>query len=90
MLNTTQDVISNQICQFISENYLKEGGEIDAHTPIIDLNIIDSASLFDVVDFILSEFEIRIPFDEIHPENFKTIAILGEAVLKISKQGVQL
>lgn len=85
-MNLKIDQVCSRIVNFITASYLDGDESLDSRTRLIDMNIIDSASLFDVVDFIKSEFDVRMPLDEIHPDNFENAEILGQLVLKLANQ----
>ena len=65
---------------FISDSFLGDGTRICADTPLLELNILDSAALFDVVDFVHRSFDIGIPVTEVHPDNFASVAMLARLV----------
>ncbi|ATC95342.1 hypothetical protein [Pseudoalteromonas tunicata] len=82
MLDSTFENVSTKLCQFIAQSYLDDEEQILPNTPIIKLNILDSASIFDVVEFIHREFSVRLPVLEIHPDNFNSVQVLSELVYR--------
>lgn len=77
-------VLTDKILSFIFANFLKSGGDLTVNTPLMDLNILDSTSVFDIVDFISSEFNIRIPLADIHPGNFHSVAHLETLIVRLA------
>lgn len=78
--------IGTRLAEFISGSFLGHGdGELTADTPLLELNILDSASLFDVVDFVRNEWCVHIPASEIHPGNFATIHQLDHLINRLLK-----
>ncbi|MBE0370878.1 acyl carrier protein [Pseudoalteromonas sp. MMG013] len=80
MLNPSVETVSAKLCHFIATSYLDDDEQVAPDTPIIKLNILDSASIFDVVEFIHREFALRLPVIDIHPDNFATVAVLSKVV----------
>lgn len=68
--------IAQQLDEFIGTSFLDDRNALTADTPLLELNILDSASLFDVVDFVRAQWRVHIPPAEIHPGNFTTIGCL--------------
>ena len=76
--------ISEKLIEFISDSYLDGNDKVDENTELTKLNIVDSSSIFDVVDFIYNEFRIKMPLEEINAENFSCISALSERVFKLN------
>ncbi len=70
------DNVVQKLTEFIGTSFLDERDELTPDTPLLDLNILHSASLFDVVDFVRAQWRVHIPASEIHPGNFASIAHL--------------
>lgn len=76
-----------RLTEFISLSFLdQEASGLDSETPLLELNILDSASLFDVVDFVRKEWRVHIPASEIHPGNFASIASLDQLIHRLLNQ----
>lgn len=76
--------IATRLTEFIGGSFLERNdGELTADTPLLELNILDSASLFDVVDFVRNEWRVHIPADEIHPGNFASINRLDHLINRL-------
>jgi len=66
---------------YITESYLDgEAEAFDLDTPLLELNIISSADIFDIVQFINGEAGIQLPLDEISPDNFRSIRAISTMV----------
>lgn len=65
---------SDRLKTHIVQSYLDgESSAFDHETPLLDLNIISSADIFDLVQFIRTEEQIELPLEEISPENFQSV-----------------
>ena len=80
-------MISEQtIIHYIASVWL--GGEtegLDSETPLAELNIVDSAGIFDLVHFVQSEFRVTVPLNEVVPANFATVGAISALVDRIRK-----
>lgn len=84
--------IETSITQHIVDIMLDGDGEgLDSRTPLMELNIVDSAGIFDLVHFLQSEFRIAVPLPEVSPENFATVNSIAALVerLRASEGGVR-
>lgn len=77
------EAIVARLTQFIGGSFLDSHEELTVDTPLLELNILDSASLFDVVDFVRNEWRVHIPANEIHPGNFASIAQLDYLINRL-------
>lgn len=68
------------LIEFIGASFLGSTADLTADTLLLELNILDSASLFDVVDFVRTQWAIHIPASEIHPGNFASIGRLDALI----------
>ncbi|MEZ4361203.1 MAG: acyl carrier protein [Kofleriaceae bacterium] len=73
--------LAQRIRQHIVSQYLGGGEtELDENTPLLELNIIDSTSLFDLVRFLSEEASIRIHRAQVVAANFETIGAMVRLV----------
>jgi acyl carrier protein len=79
----TAEAIIARLIEFISGSFLDSDEGLTADTPLLELNILDSASLFDVVDFVRNEWRVHIPASEIHPGNFASIGQLDHLINRL-------
>ncbi|MFE7721992.1 hypothetical protein ACFU44_23435 [Nocardia rhizosphaerihabitans] len=65
----------------IADSWLDGNGDgLSADTPLLELNIISSAEVFDLVHAIQIEFGIVIPIQEIRPENFRSVSVIADLI----------
>lgn len=80
-------MLENKILTYISENYLgSEDQSFNIDTPVLELNIIDSGSLFDLVDLLRRETGTAIPMNQVTPGNFATVRRMIELVQKLQSR----
>jgi peptidyl carrier protein len=79
----TAEAIVARLTEFIAGSFLDSHEGLTADTPLLELNILDSASLFDVVDFVRNEWRVHIPASEIHPGNFASIGRLDHLINRL-------
>jgi acyl carrier protein len=60
---------------------------IDDDTRLIDRGLIDSIGLMELVTFIEQETGIRVPDDEVHPDNFQTIVSMETMIQRLRPRG---
>jgi len=59
----------------IAINYLQgDATGLDDATALLDLKIIDSVAIYDLLHYIRTELGVGVPMDEISPTNFASIA----------------
>jgi len=79
-----------ELIDYIAEVWLGGDAEgLDAEAPILELNIIDSAAIFDLVHHMQDRFRISVPLPEIAPDNFRTIRAIAALVDRLQKEGVR-
>lgn len=82
-MSTQQSIIT-----YIADVWLDgDANGLDAQVPIADLNIIDSAGIFDLVHYLQSDFRITVPLNEISPANFRTVDSIAALVERLQKKG---
>ncbi|CAM5350607.1 putative acyl carrier protein PigG [Streptomyces abikoensis] len=57
-----------------------DAGGLEPDTPIDELNIIDSAGVFDLVHFLQQEFRVTVPLRQISPANFRSVNAISDLV----------
>lgn len=76
-----------RIRDHIATQYLGgDAAELESSTPLLELNVIDSASIFDLVQFLSDAEGIDIPLEHVNAENFGTIGGMVELVERIKKE----
>jgi acyl carrier protein len=72
---------------YISEALLDGDADgLRADTPIIELNIIDSAAIFDLVHALQAEYGITVPLRDITPVNFTSVNAIAALVDRLEKE----
>jgi acyl carrier protein len=62
------------IIDFLYDDSLKdEFANLDYDDSLLELGIIDSVKMLDLISFIEKEFDIKVDDDDLFPENFDTI-----------------
>ncbi len=68
---------AERIRQFIGTNfYVPDPAALKDDSSFLDLGVIDSTGVLEVVGFLEQEFEVKVDDMEIVPENFDSIANL--------------
>jgi acyl carrier protein len=57
--------------------------EVDASTRLIDGDLIDSMGLMQIIGFIEEQTGVRIPDEEVLPENFQTVASMERLIARL-------
>lgn len=74
-------MLGKQILKKISELYLdNEDNQLDLDTKLLDLNIIDSSAIFDLVNLLRQESGVVIPINEVTPDNFASVQAMLDLV----------
>ncbi|MFH8468525.1 acyl carrier protein [Streptomyces sp. NPDC017991] len=82
-MSTQQSIIN-----YIAGVWLDGDAEgLDAQVPIAELNIIDSAGIFDLVHYMQDDFRITVPLQEISPANFRTVDTMAALVERLRREG---
>jgi acyl carrier protein len=76
--------LKDALVRYIQEN-LAPDTAIDDTTALIDKGILDSMGLMQVIMFIEEKTGIRIPDDEVLPDNFQTIGSIESLVDRLGK-----
>lgn len=86
-MSTQQSIIDH-----IAELWLDGDADgLDAHVPLAELNIIDSAEIFDLVHYLQDRFRITVPLQEVSPANFRTVNTIASLVerLQLERESVR-
>ncbi|MGW0705623.1 acyl carrier protein [Streptomyces sp. NPDC002643] len=79
---TTEQLIIDHIAETLLNG---DSDGLDSETPLTELNIIDSAGIFDLVHHLQSEFRITVPLVEVSPVNFATVSAMAGLVDRLRK-----
>lgn len=81
MMNTaSNDDIIPSLIEFIAREILQGEEDLDAHTPLLALGVIDSLSMVSLLGFIQKRFQVDIPDDLVTVENFEDVASLAQLI----------
>jgi acyl carrier protein len=75
--------IKNQVKEYILDNLLMGGtaDEINDHVSFLDMEIIDSTGIIELVSFLEDAFRISVDDEEIVPENMDSLINIEKYVL---------
>ncbi|WP_072957863.1 acyl carrier protein [Vibrio gazogenes] len=77
-------MLTNQLIQHIAQQFLDGDTDgLEHDTPLFELNIVDSAAIFDLVDFLKNEAQVEIKMQDIYPENFASVAAMVSLVERL-------
>jgi acyl carrier protein len=75
---------------FVVQEFLEgQGEDLDRDSPLLELGIIDSFSLAELVSWCDERFGIRIPERELTPENLASINALAQLLDRLASEGAQ-
>jgi acyl carrier protein len=67
--------IENDIRVFLSSHFpLFKEGQVGREESLVESGVIDSLGILELVDFVETKFDLRIPEHELVPENLDSIA----------------
>jgi acyl carrier protein len=74
-----------EITKFIEENLVQDGraGKLAPDDNLIEEGIIDSMALMQMIQFIEQHAGVRVPDDQVLPENFQTISSIEQLVERL-------
>jgi acyl carrier protein len=80
--------LGRDLAAFIEKNLLGEERKISIQqtTPLIEEGILDSMGLMQVVAFLEERTTVRVPDDEVSPENFETIEAIERMVDRLQSR----
>lgn len=81
--------IEREVRAFLQHNFPLAGDQssVPSDGSLIDLGVVDSTGVLEIVGFLEGRFGLEIPIDDISPENLDTIAdIVGYVGARISTQ----
>lgn len=76
MDGTTERIIAD----FIRENFVFDGTEVDPGASFLDSGLIDSTGILEIVLFVEETFGITVEDDEVLPEHFDSVHRLAAYV----------
>ena len=82
-------MLKAELASFIETNLVAEDRKltITDRTALIDDGIIDSMGLLQIVSFLEARTGVRVPDDEVTPENFDTVEAIAQLVDRLQTRG---
>jgi len=82
--------IENEIRAFLSKNFpLYKEEQVEREQSLVESGVIDSLGILELVDFVETTFDFRIPEDELLPENLDSIGNITRYLAdKLGNDGV--
>jgi acyl carrier protein len=78
----TREELGLQIKNFIQENFIFNGKDLDEKASLIGSGTIDSTGIIDVISFLEQTFGILFEDDELVAENFDSVAKITSFMLR--------
>jgi|RhiMetdeSRZDD1v2_1073273.scaffolds.fasta_scaffold453509_3 acyl carrier protein len=67
---------------YIEEKILEGDAEnLDEKTPLLELGILDSFAIVELLSFIESDFGVQIGLEAVSPEKFSDISVIADLIL---------
>jgi acyl carrier protein len=81
-------MLKTELASFIEKNLVGEDRRISItdKTPLIEDGIIDSMGLMQIVAFLEERAGVRVPDDEVSPENFETVDAIDRLVNRLQSR----
>ena len=78
-------MLRQELATFIEKNLLGDGqgSSVDDTTQLIEGGILDSMGLMQVVGFIEERTGVKVPDDEVAPDNFETVVAIEALVERL-------
>jgi acyl carrier protein len=76
------DLVQQKLRAFIVDNFLfgQDGGELSEDDSLIEMGVIDSTGVLQLISFLEEEFNIRVEDSEVIPQNLDSLNRLAEFV----------
>lgn len=71
---------SDILLDFLRNEVLDGGSDLDEHTPLLEFGVIDSITMVSVLSFIRDRFGVEVRSDEITASNFRDVMCLASMV----------
>jgi acyl carrier protein len=80
--------LSQALVEFIEKNLVSSENPtpITDSTPLIDQGIINSMGLMQIIGFVEDRTGVRVPDDEVTPDNFQTVVSIETMVTRLERQ----
>ena len=84
--------IAQSLLTYIADTWMKGDADgLDENVPLLELNIIDSSEIFDLVHHVQTQYRVTVPLREVAPDNFRTVGTIAALVerLRTESEGVR-
>ena len=85
-----EDIIQENLLDFISRNFLTPKEEIILDKSLIDMGIIDSMGLIEIATFMENNFSFKVHENDMIRDNFGSILKMVSYILKKTTNGQQI
>ena len=77
--------LTPRLIKFINETLIQDaaGSPVGEEDSLIQRGVLDSIGLLQIMTFIEQEVGVRVPDDEVLPENFETVRQIDELVQRL-------
>ena len=73
--------IKQKLIDFLYDESLRdEFNDLDPDDSLLELGIVDSVKMLDLIDFIENTFNIKIDEEDLYPENFDSLNAIEEYI----------
>ncbi|MEE1928874.1 acyl carrier protein [Streptomyces sp. TRM 70351] len=80
--------IEKHLISYVADTWLEGDPDgLDEKTPLIELNIIDSSGMFELVHHLQDEYRITVPLREVSPDNFQNVKAIAALVVRLQQKG---
>ncbi|MDT9682813.1 acyl carrier protein [Streptomyces sp. TRM76323] len=80
--------IEEHLIAYIADTWLDGDPDgLDGKSPLIDLNIVDSSGIFELVHHLQAEYRITVPLREVSPDNFRNVETIAALVARLREEG---
>ena len=63
---------------FVKKKFIKNKNEIKDDDSLLEMGVIDSVGMLELVNFIESKYSIKVDEDELMPENFESLKAIQD------------
>ena len=74
--------IEDVVLDWLREANTDEERTVGSETPLLELEVLDSLSILQLVGFLEERFELKMPLEEFVPDNFATPKTVAEMVAR--------
>jgi acyl carrier protein len=68
--------LRKELLRFVNESLLRGEGDVQPDTSLIDLGIVDSVGLMELMGFLEERTGVRIPDHYVNPDNFQSVVAM--------------